>query len=35
MNKILFWFRKLLAWGNPEQLKDLKIEMGFWESFGW
>jgi hypothetical protein len=37
MNKILFWIRKLLAWGNPSQLEYLikNPDIGFWESYGW
>ena len=36
MNKTLFWFRKLMVWGDPDALWDLRDNnMSFWESFGW
>ena len=39
MNKILWMFRKLTAWGNPYELRDLnergRKNLGFWESYGW
>jgi len=35
MKKIIFWFRKLMAWGNPLVLENLEEEQGFWESLGW
>ena len=37
MNKYLFIFRKLLAWGNPDEIWELNKypEQGWWEIFGW
>ena len=38
MNSFLFFLRKLMAWGNPLDLKELNIngkEQGFWGSLGW
>ena len=39
MNKILWEFRKLCAWGNKEELQDLSLKdwkkLGFFESYGW
>ena len=38
MNKFLWFNRKLMAWGNPNELEDLiknGKNIGFWESFGW
>jgi hypothetical protein len=37
MNKYLFIFRKLLAWGNPDQIERLNLnpEISWWESYGW
>jgi len=37
MNKFLFILRKLMAWGDPEEIWDLNFhpEQGWWESFGW
>ena len=38
MNQFLLFQRKLMAWGNPEQLDELNEygkRMGFWESYEW
>jgi len=37
MNRYLFIFRKLLSWGNPNEIEDLNENpnQGWWESFGW
>ncbi len=37
MDKVLFVFRKLMAWGNPNEIKELNEypNQGFWKSLGW
>jgi hypothetical protein len=38
MNRLLLFLRKLMAWGNPCELKDLYENgknMTWWESYGW
>ena len=37
MKKAIFIFKKLMAWGNPDEIEELNNnpKQGFWESLGW
>lgn len=37
MNRFLFVLRKLMAWGNPNEIRELNLypKQSWWESFGW
>ena len=37
MKRALFIIRKLMAWGNPDEIESLNEnpKQGWWESFGW